>query len=334
MDFFAPSCAFGSAAVWAVASVGYSQISKDHSVFAVNFARAAIALPLFLLSVVFVSGGILNGFLSFQEVQYGHLGWLSLSVLTSFAFGDAAFFWSTRFIGVSTAMAIAFSYPVWTVLIGALFFGEAISQMQFLGVLLTTLGVIAAIVKSSAVEFPSAAPSNLVLPDPILPENILPDQTLLGKIETAEHEALRLRKKRWIGIFGAFLTSLLWSINSFATSRVAITAAVGNSIRMLIALLLLVGIGKLFVPAGSFLLPLNQVRRFLWVFVLEAFCGTFLYVYGLSHSSLAIGVTLSSLSPVLAVPVAVLLKTEKFSLLRTLGVCLVVAGVSLLMSSS
>ena len=121
MDLFAAFCAFGSAVAWAIASIWYSELSKDHSVYAVNFARAAVALPLFVVAVFLTSGGLTSGWVSYGQIQSSHFGWISLSVLTSFGFGDAAFFWSTRYLGVPTAMAIAFCYPLWTVLMDLLF---------------------------------------------------------------------------------------------------------------------------------------------------------------------------------------------------------------------
>jgi drug/metabolite transporter (DMT)-like permease len=53
-------------------------------------------------------------------------------------------------------------------------------------------------------------------------------------------------------------------------------------------------------------------------------------VYGLTHTSLVVGNTLSALAPVLSVPVSVALKLEKFSWIRTLAVLTVVVGLSLL----
>lgn len=55
-------------------------------------------------------------------------------------------------------------------------------------------------------------------------------------------------------------------------------------------------------------------------------------MYGLTHSTLAVGASLSSLSPVVAVPVAIYLGWEAPSLKRIGGVLAVVAGVCLLVA--
>jgi drug/metabolite transporter (DMT)-like permease len=71
---------------------------------------------------------------------------------------------------------------------------------------------------------------------------------------------------------------------------------------------------------------MKLIRANGWVFLIEAYGGSYFYTYGLAHAPLAIGATLSSLAPILSVPVAIALKLEKFSPIRTLGVCLAVLG--------
>ena len=56
------------------------------------------------------------------------------------------------------------------------------------------------------------------------------------------------------------------------------------------------------------------------------------FLYGLSHSSLVLGVTLSSLAPVLSVPIAIALRVERFSIKRTLAIIVVAVGLALLLS--
>jgi drug/metabolite transporter (DMT)-like permease len=72
----------------------------------------------------------------------------------------------------------------------------------------------------------------------------------------------------------------------------------------------------------------------IWVFFLETCLGSFFYIYGLSHSPLAVASTLTSLAPVLSVPVAIVLGLERFSFVRTLGICLVVLGLCFLVGGS
>lgn len=286
-------CAFGSSVTWAIGSAGYSHLSKNYSTFAVNFARALIALPLFLVMGFWTAGSIALGINAFREVQFYHLAWFTLSMISSYGLGDSLFLWSARSLGVPAALAIASSYPLWTVLAGYLFGSESLVGLQILGIILTVMGVITVILAGSK-------------------------------------QAGRLS---WKGIVLAFLTSIAWATNGFAISRVGstLTPAVGNTIRMILALFLSACFGRIILPKAKILLPQKVMFQYLWLFVLEAFGGSFFYLYGLSHSPLALGATLASLAPVLSVPVAWLMGWEKVALMKGVGVFLVVTGVFFLL---
>ena len=55
-----------------------------------------------------------------------------------------------------------------------------------------------------------------------------------------------------------------------------------------------------------------------------------LFVYGLAHTDLAVGATLSSLAPLMSVPFALLYREERWSLPRFTAVTATVAGVVIL----
>ena len=69
---------------------------------------------------------------------------------------------------------------------------------------------------------------------------------------------------------------------------------------------------------------------FLITAVIEAYGGSSIFVYGLSHSELSVGAPLSSLAPLFAVPIGLLLGTERLSVRRLAAIVLTVAGVVLL----
>ena len=102
---------------------------------------------------------------------------------------------------------------------------------------------------------------------------------------------------------------------------------------MMLALPLCCLMSAAFGVRGKLVFPAQVLRSSLWVFVLEAFGGSYFFVYGLSHTHLALASTLTSLAPVLSVPVALALKIERFSIGRTLGVCTVVIGLCLLVGA-
>src|SRR3989338_4870418 len=127
-----PICAFGVSITWAIATVQYSKLLKNNTAFAVNFSRALVALPLFILVTFLLAGGISEGLESFHTIRLSHWRWFTLAVIASLGFGDAIFLWSTKELGVPVALALASCYPIWTVLAGYFLAGEKISFFQML----------------------------------------------------------------------------------------------------------------------------------------------------------------------------------------------------------
>jgi drug/metabolite transporter (DMT)-like permease len=134
------------------------------------------------------------------------------------------------------------------------------------------------------------------------------------------------------GILLAFGSALCWATNSYCVTRggQGVPVAVGNTVRMATALVVCTVIGKAVFPGSKMLLPLKVFKNWMWLFVLEAFGGSYFFLYGLSHSPLAIGSTLAALAPVLSMPVALALRLEKFSWKRAAAVITVVFGLFLL----
>ena len=295
-----PLCAFLSSCTWALGSGTYSQLSERNSAFSINFTRAAIALPIFLLAALLVHGPS-----SAALIETRHWGWLTLSMLASYGLADVIFLAATRDLGVPGALSVASLYPVWTVLLGVLRGEKLLALTQYLGLGITLVGVIYTVLSGSKVR----------------------TQPRPGESATRR------------GVVFASLTSMLWAINSFAVAQGAADLPVYwvNVIRMVLALTLCGAMGwwttgrlqSRWRPwlRGHELLPK------LWVFPLEAFGGSLFFAYGLAHSPLVLASTLSSLAPVLSVPLAWTMGTEKVSLPRALGVLTVTGGLYLLLAS-
>jgi drug/metabolite transporter (DMT)-like permease len=292
--FLGPMAAFGSSVTWAWATIGYSQLAKHNSAFAVSFVRSLVGLPLFLLATLIFSG--LN---DFANVSSGHIGWFALSSFASYGFADALFLFSTRSLGVPGALAITATYPLFTALFGYFFRSETLNAMQVFGLLITIAGVIV-VVSTTPVK-----------------------------------EAKSQKKEILTGVALALATSILWAINGFAVANgtVGISIFVANVLRLVCGLIVVAICGKIILPRKSMLISKSDLSFGLKYFSVEAFFGSLFFTYGLSHSSLAIGSTLSSLAPVVSVPMAWIFKTEKVTPVRTAGICSVVVGLTLLVGT-
>ena len=296
-----PLSAFLSSVTWAWGSAYYSRLSLVYTAFAVNFARALIGLPLFILAVFIEGGSIQGGLQLFGALEGRHFFWLTLSMISSYGLGDVCFYWSSYTLGVPGALAIACTYPIWTTLAGAIWHHEIPTFLQWSGLFLTVAGVILVI---------------------------------LGGQKALAADLSKPRVKIWGGVGLALATSIFWTLNSYSVAQagkdVSVNAA--NAYRMLVALFLCFGFGKLMAPKSTIRIPVSQLKRYLPLFGMEAFGGSFFYLYGLSHSKLVIAAPLTSLAPILAVPVAWHLKTEKMNRIKVLGVLVAVVGVCALIA--
>lgn len=294
---------------WAVGTTGYSRLAKDYSAFTVNFSRGVIAFPLFLITALVTALVTQGGFSgAFGALELRHLGWFTVSMLASYAVGDSLFLISSRSIGIPAALTISSTYPLLTATWGAFAQGEWLTISQSVG-LIATVGGVALVILSA--------------PGP---------QSNPNKAGSAMATAQKPGFSPSTGIFLAFCSAFCWGVNSFCVTRggQGVPAAQANTLRMAIGILLCAAMGKVFAPRESLRLPPKEYRKWLWVFVVEGYAGSFLFMYGLSHSPLAIGSALASVAPVISVPVALALRLESFSWKRTVGVFIVVSGLFLL----
>jgi len=132
----------------------------------------------------------------------------------------------------------------------------------------------------------------------------------------------------------ALITSVLWAGNtiSIKAGSVGLSLFTVNSIRYGFALAVLGGL----VLAGRAPGPKRPARGW-WPVVPAIVCdclfGSACFIYGLSHTDLAVGATLSSLAPLLSLPIALYLGAERLSLAKLIAVATTVGGIALLASS-
>ena len=292
-----PLCAFLSSLTWAIGSASYARWSHQYTAFAVNFTRAVIAFILFSIAIFVTSGGWNAGLAEIARLRWSHVGWFGLSMISSYGIGDVLFLWSTRSLGVPGALAIASCYPIWTTLAGWVFLQQGLSALSAVGLVVTVVGVITVVLSSGA--------------------------------QVSQRGRVAIVKGLCLGL----MTSLFWALNGYSISRggVDLLAAVGSSVRMGLAIGMSGLLTLLLARGERMAMAWKDVRPGLWVFALEAFGGSYLFLVGLTRSSLALGATLSSLAPVLSVPISVGMGLERLSWKKVAGVSLTVAGIAALL---
>ena len=295
-----PLCALGSSLTWAIGSSVYTHQAGRVGAMEVNFSRAAIATPLFIVAAI-VAGG-LN---SFSALQPSNLGWLSLSVVCSYGIGDMMFYMAALRLGTPTALAIGSIYPVWATLFGALTLGEQVGAQRILGTVLCIAGVVW-----------------LVLLQAVSRGNT---------VETTPSQA------RLAGLLLALLTSLFWAGNTYSVRRGGIGVApfVVNGFRYLLASVVLGtlwSIRRQQIPkpppdTAQLFSSRKELLRFAPAVVLEAFIGSSIFVYAMTHTDLSIATPLAALSPLFSVPIGLLMGSEKLDVRRLFAIVVTVGGV-------
>ena len=301
-SWLGPLCALVSSLTWAYGSAIYTKEAGRVGATQVNLTRSLLVLPLFGLAALLTAGPQ-----GFAALRGPNLGWLSLSVVCSYGLGDLMFYLAAMRLGTATGLAISSTFPVWSALLAALTLGEHIGPVRAAGIASCIGGVVWLVLLQAP----------------------------------AQGQAPRVRGRALAGgVALAVLASLLWAGNTYAIRRgaVGLPMFVINSFRYCLAVLVLSTLwlrqqrGR--TPKGEprerLLGSWPHLRRFLPTVLVEAFFGSSIFVYGLSHSDLSVAAPLSSLAPLFAVPIGLLLGTEQLHLRRLLAIAITVAGVVLL----
>jgi drug/metabolite transporter (DMT)-like permease len=290
---FGALAAFGSALTWAFSSVRYSQVSRDIGSLRVNLTRALVVGPFYLA----IAAALHEGRPAVGVTVSGAAS-LVLSVVCSYVLADSLFFVAARRIGVSTALSIASTYPLWAALVGVVFRGEPFGPLRLLGTVLCVAGV-----------------------------------TALVRLTPASEPSQRFGRS-YGGVLLAAATSVLWAGNSVAVKYGSggLDVAQVNGVRYSFALLMLAfGVTATRQPV----LPNLQVlKRLLPAIVADGILGSSFYVCGLAHSDLAVGATLSSLAPLISVPIAIAAGEDRWNPGRVVAVAMTVGGSIALVSTA
>jgi drug/metabolite transporter (DMT)-like permease len=286
--------AFTASVTWAFASTQYAAVAKAHGGARVALARGVAASALWLTWLAAT-----DGLGSLAQIDLPRALVLLGSILCSYVLGDRVFFVAAARIGVSSALAIATIYPLWAALFGTFVRGEALGARRSCGIVCCLAGV-------SAVLW------------------------LSRSREPTERRAV------WSGAALALSTSLFWAGNAVFLKQGTdgLTIYQANGFRYALgALLLAVMLPFTRGPADE--LPTRDFLRQLRApLILDTGLGSLCFVYGIAHTDLALGATLSSLSPLVALPIAVALGSERVTAGKVGAVCLTLFGVVLLVTTA
>ena len=222
--------------------------------------------------------------------------------------------WRWRLVGVSRAVPVISSFPVFTVLFAFLLWGDAPSPLAILGVCLVVVG--GALLSVSESD-----------PAPARPQAGGPaDQ--LGVA----------RRQRGLGLLLAAATAAAWGLEAVLTAVAAegTTTLAVNAVRVPAAALFSLSVALRRPGAFDVAQRVLRNRRMLWWLILASLlswvAASTLYVESIKQVGVALTSTIGATAPLYAAPLSALLLRERPTPLIAVGTLLAVAGVILVIA--
>jgi len=280
---------------WSGTSVLFTKATQQVGSIIVNRIRVILALVfLMLLNWAFY------GYLLPVDAGVDRWVWFALSGAIGYALGDVFLFQSFLCIGTQRGMLMMSLAPLMSAGLAWMFFGETLTGIQMLGVILTLAGIAWVILRRNNSE-----PS----------KDCSPVQGVLFGLGAATGQAV------------GFVLSKQGLTDNF--SPIA-----GNSIRMLAAFIVLWALASFQGKTGETIDSMRAKPKVFGWLTMAAFTGPVLgatlSLFALQHTQIGIASTLIALPPVFLLPISWLVFKEKFDWGAVLGTLVAIGGVALL----
>ena len=295
MNYIGELAALFTSLCWTGTSVLFTKAGQQVGSAVMNRVRVILAL-IFLMGL----NWILFGELLPAQAGIERWLWFGLSGAIGYALGDAFLFQAFICIGAQRSMLMMSLAPLISAALAWVFFDEALTWMQMLGILLTLTGIAWVILRRDA---------NLSV------QACKPTQGALFGLGAAAGQAVGYVLSKQ-GLAGGY------------------SPITGNTIRMLAAVVVLWGLVLLQGKAGRTVGAIRANPRILGVLALASFTGPVLgasaSLMAVQHTEVGIASTLIALPPVFLLPVGWVLFKERFDLVAVLGTLVAIGGVAIL----
>lgn len=291
--------ALTTAVCWAASSLAFTRAGRRIGSLALNLIRLALALVFSALLGLAVRGLPLP-----TDASAAQWGWLSLSGLVGFVFGDLCLFRAFVLLGPRVALLLMATAPPMTAVLGWLVLGETLSPTAIAGMILTLAGI-AWVLAARPAEVPPAA----------------------GQ----EPRDMSLRTGVWLGLGGALgqAGGLVLSkhgmgdYDAFAATQVRILAGLAGFAAVYTA----VGFWPTFRAALRDRVALGQAA---FGALLGPFIGVSLSLVAVQNTDTGIAASIMATTPLLVIPLSATIDREQIRWRDLAGAVLAVLGVALL----
>ncbi len=280
---------------WSGTSVLFTKATQQVGSIIVNRIRVILALVfLMLLNLAFY------GYLLPFNAGADRWAWFAISGIIGYALGDVFLFQSLVCIGAQRGMLMMSLAPLMSAGLAWIFFGERLSGIQMLGVVVTLAGIAWVILRGK---------------NDANTQTCRPGQGVLFGLLAAAGQAV------------GYVLSKQGLTDNF--SPIA-----GNSIRMLAAVIVLWVLAGLQGKAGETIAIVRARPKVFGWLVMAAFIGPVLgatlSLFALQHTQVGIASTLVALPPVFLLPISWAVFKEKFDWGAVLGTFVAIGGVAIL----
>jgi drug/metabolite transporter (DMT)-like permease len=293
MPYLGELSALTTAVLWTGGMLSFAEATRRVGSVYVNVVRLCAAVVLLFFTII--AGGY------YESVTVSQVGYLILSGLVGFVFGDTFLFKSFEYISARISSLVMSSAPAITALLAFIFLGETLSFTGLFGMAITLGGIALVLVER--------------------------------KDASSHHVPFSLA-----GLFYAFLGAagqaggLILAKCAFMLGP--INGFLATFIRASIAALLLTSLNYF---TGRFTQPkkvFSNDRKALRFTIIGAIFGPYLGVtfslIAISLTKVAIAATIMAIVPILMLPTVWILYRERLSWRAIIGACIAVGGVGIL----
>jgi len=283
-----------TALCWTITAVTFETAGKKVGSISVNLIRLVIAFVLISIYNLFSRGMILP-----IDASGSTWLWLTFSGIIGFVVGDLFLFQAYVEVGSRIAMLIMSTVPPITAITGFIIMGERITSLGLAGMMITILGIAFVILTKNPDD------KKVMLSHPI--------KGLVYAFIGALGQAFGL-------VFSKFG---MGSYNPFAATQIRIIAAIiGFSIVITVSK----NWGKVFVALKN-----RRAMRYISIGSLFGpFIGVSLSLLAVQYAPTGIVSTITSITPILLIPVSIIVFKEKVFSREIFGSIITLLGISLL----
>ena len=310
MDYIGEIAGLSVAFLWAVTSIFFAEAGKSIGSFRVNVIRLLIAVGLYTIVLLVVSGQLFPDDLNSRQVF-----WLALSGLVGLVIGDGCGFKALVMIGPRLTTVMYSSAPIMATVVAWLFLDETLSWWSLLGIGLTITGITWVVLERRGKNNHEISARQRDHPD----SGSLAKGVLLGA-----------------GAAAGQAIGLVMAKHGMANAGGTVEPLEASFIRMAAAMVIIWLLATLRGHLPSVLSAMRQGRPVLFSAagaVAGPFLGVWMSLVAVSYVAVGVAATLNAMTPVAIIPLVILYYKEKVSLRATVGAIVAVAGVAILFLS-